>query len=64
MKKLKNQKGISLQKLIIIIAAIIVGIIIIVAIFKPKEKYSSQKELEKELDRAIQEAEELNNYFK
>ena len=45
---MKNQKGISLIKLIIIIAVIIVGIILIFQMFKPRDGILSVDDAEKQ----------------
>ncbi len=49
---MRNQKGISLMKLIIIVAIIIVGIVFIVAMSKPQNGIGSLKEETEEWEKS------------
>lgn len=67
---MKNQKGISLMKLIVIIAIIILGIVFIVAMSKPQngigssEKETREWEKSKEQrDKALKDAEEADKNY-
>ena len=53
---LKNQKGISLIKLLIIMAVIIVGIILVVQLTKPRDGILSVEDAEKQYQNALKNA--------
>jgi flagellar basal body-associated protein FliL len=60
---MKNQKGISLIKLIIIIAVIIVGIILIFQMFKPRDGILSVDDAEKQYQNALNQKEQAEKEY-
>lgn len=60
---LKNQKGISLIKLLIIIAVIIVGIILVVKLTKPRDGILSVEDAEKQYQNALDKKEEADKKY-
>lgn len=62
-KKLQNQKGISLIKLIIIIVVIIVGIIVIVKMSEPQDGILSVEDAEKQYQNTLREKEKAEQEY-
>jgi len=60
---LKNQKGISLIKLLIIMAVIIVGIILVVQLTKPRGGILSVEDAEKQYQNALDKKEEADKQY-
>lgn len=60
---LKNQKGISLIKLLIIMAVIIVGIILVVQLTKPRDGILSVEDAEKQYQNALDKKEEAEKQY-
>ena len=60
---LKNQKGISLIKLLIIMAVIIVGIILVVQLTKPRDGILSVEDAEKQYQNALDKKEEADKQY-
>lgn len=60
---LKNQKGISLIKLLIIMAVIIVGIILVVQLTKPRDGILSEEDAKKQYQNALDKKEEAEKQY-
>lgn len=63
MKYLKNQKGISLIKLVIIVAIIIVGIIFVVKMSEPQDGIGSVQEEQEKYNKTLQEKEKADRQY-
>lgn len=60
---MKNQKGITLTKLIIIIAVIILGIIFVVKMSEPQDGIGTLKEEQEKYNKTLQEKEEADKKY-
>ena len=63
MKNLKNQKGITLTKLIIIIAVIILGIVFIVKMSEPQDGIGTLEEEQEKYNKTLQEKENADKKY-
>lgn len=60
---MKNQKGITLTKLIIIIAVIILGIVFVVKMSEPQDGIGTLKEEQEKYNKTLQEKEEADKKY-
>ena len=60
---MKNQKGISLIKVVIIVAIIIVGIIFVVKMSEPQDGIGSVQEEQEKYNKTLQEKEKADKQY-
>jgi len=60
---MKNQKGIALTKLIIIIAVIILGIVFVVKMSEPQDGILSVEEAQEKYNKTLQEKEKIDKEY-
>lgn len=60
---MKNQKGISLVKVVIIVAIIIVGIIFVVKMSEPQDGIGSVQEEQEKYNKTLQEKEKADKQY-